>query len=298
MYPAKFEYARAESLAHAIELLERYGDEAQLLAGGASLIPLMKLRLATPSHLVDIGRLRELSGVRRDDGEVVIGALTRHAELERHAELCAVLPIVHDAASRIGDVQVRNMGTIGGSLAECDPAGDWVPVLLALDGEVRAQGPAGERSIQAGKLFVDAYTTSLAQGEVLTEVRLPIPRRRQGAAHVKIERRAGDYAIASCSVAIALDDAGACRAIAIGLGGVGLFPLRVSAAEELLAGQALSEPLLDEAAEAVRTCTESYGDARGGEDYRRHLGGVMFRRALELARRRATGQHGEAGDGR
>src|SRR5215210_606725 len=169
MYPSSFEYNRAESVDHAIELLGQYGEDARLLAGGASLIPLMKLRLANPTHLIDIGRLSDLVGVRRENGSFVVGALTRHVDLERHAELRAALPIAHDAASHIGDTQVRNMGTIGGSLAECDPAGDWAPVLLALDGAVRVRGSQGARTIPAAELFVDAYTTALRPDDVLTE---------------------------------------------------------------------------------------------------------------------------------
>jgi carbon-monoxide dehydrogenase medium subunit len=289
MYPSSFEYARAESVEHAIELLGRHGEDARLLAGGASLIPLMKLRFANPEYIVDIGRLGELSGVRREDGTFVVGSLTKHAELERDAELRAALPIVHDAASHIGDMQVRNMGTIGGSLAECDPAGDWAPVMLALDGSVRVKGPDGQRTILARDLFVDAYTTSLGHDEVLTEVLLPAPSGRFGGAHLKIERRAGDFAIANCSVTLTLDESDKCRAIGIGLGGVGLTPLKVVAAEKILRGEELVEARLAEAAEAVANCTESFSDARGSEDYRRHLGGVMFRRALEAARRRASG---------
>src|SRR5688500_5663363 len=154
MYPKSFEYARAESVEQAVALLREHGDEARLLAGGASLIPLMKLRLASPTHLIDIGRLEQLRGVRRENGSFRIGSLTRHGELERHAELRSELPSVHDAASQIGDTQVRNVGTIGGSLAECDPAGDWAPVLLALGGEVLVRGTQGDRTIPAGDLFL------------------------------------------------------------------------------------------------------------------------------------------------
>jgi carbon-monoxide dehydrogenase medium subunit len=293
MYPKSFQYARAESVEQAIALLREHGDEARLLAGGASLIPLMKLRLASPTHLIDIGRLEPLRGVRRENGSFRIGSLTRHGELERHAELRSELPIVHDAASQIGDTQVRNVGTIGGSLAECDPAGDWAPVLLALGGEVLVRGTQGDRTIPAGDLFVDAYTTSLQPDELIAEVRLPAPAERQGAAHLKIERRAGDYAIANCSVALTLDPGGACQSIRIGLGAVGLVPLRVTAAEDLVRGQTPTEAVLDEAAEAVKNCSESYSDARGAEDYRRHLGGVMFRRAFQLAYRRAQATHTE-----
>ncbi len=293
MYPKSFEYSRAESVEHAIELLHEYGDEAKLLAGGASLIPLMKFRLASPTHLVDIGPLGSLAGVQRQDGAFIIGPLTRHVELERHPELRDSLPIVHDAASHIGDAQVRNMGTIGGGIAQCDPAGDWPPVLLALDSSVRVKGRGGERTIPASELFLDAYTTALQHDEVITEVHLPAPGARFGAAHLKLERRAGDFPIANCSVAVTLDQAGRCEWVRIGLGGVGLCPTRVPAAEALLAGQELSEPLLAEAIDALVSGIEAFGDVRASEEYRRHMGGVMFRRALEVARRRAQGERVE-----
>jgi carbon-monoxide dehydrogenase medium subunit len=311
MYPKSFEYVRAESVEHALSLLAEHGEEARLLAGGASLIPLMKLRLASPAVLVDIGRL-PLSEVRREDGDAgtrgrgdaerrsfAIGALARHADLERNAELRAALPIVHDAASQIGDTQVRNMGTIGGSLAECDPAGDWAPVLLALGGSVRVRGPSGERQIGADDLFVEAYTTALRPEEMIVEVMLasgPLPSPSPklgggvpgrgppwGAAHAKIELRAGDYAIANCSVAVGLDEAGRFEGVRIALGGVGLAPLRVTKAEAMMEGEVVGEGVLGEAAEEVSRCTESYSDVRASKEYRRHLGGVVFRRALETA---------------
>ena len=289
MYPRSFEYARAESVEHAIELLREHGEDARVLAGGASLIPLMKLRLANPTHLIDIGRLRQLAGVQQDDGSggFVVGALTRHVDLERHVELGRRLPIVRDAAASIGDAQVRNMGTIGGGLAEADPAGDWPPVLLALDGAVRVQGPSGERIIQASELFVDAYTTSLAHEELITEVLLPA--RVAGSAHLKLERRAGDFAVANCAVALTTDAAGErCESVRIGLGGVSLSAMRVPAAEAILMGEPPSEPRLAEAAVAVANADESYDDVRASAEYRRHLGGVLFRRAFDLAWRRAT----------
>jgi carbon-monoxide dehydrogenase medium subunit len=284
LYPKTFDYERATSVEHAIELLVEHGEDARLLAGGASLIPLMKLRLANPSHVIDIGRLPSLTGVRRENGAFVVGALMRHVDLERHPELVAALAIVDDAASHIGDTQVRHMGTIGGGIAECDPAGDWPPVLLALDGAVRARGPRGERTIPAAELFVDAYTTALAPDEVLTEIVLPV---HSGAAHVKLERRAGDFAIANCSVALSMD-VERCASVRIALGGVGACPLRVPAAEALLSGQVPTEELLDQAAQAVTNATESFDDARGSAEYRRHVGGVVFRRAFDRARQRAN----------
>jgi xanthine dehydrogenase iron-sulfur cluster and FAD-binding subunit A len=271
-------------VAHAVDLLRDYGDDARLLAGGASLIPLMKLRLANPGVVIDLAGVPGLRGLRRDDGHVTVGALTRHVELERSP---ALPPIVHDAAAHIGDTQVRNMGTIGGGIAECDPAGDWPPVLLALDGSVTVVGPTGAREIAAGELFLEAYTTALAPDEVLTEVRLPVDA-RLGTAHVKLERRAGDFAIANCSVAVRLDEAGACAEVRVALGGVGLVAQRVPAAETVLVGQQPTEALLEEAAAAVRGATESFDDVRASAAYRQHVGGVLFRRAFDLARSRAS----------
>lgn len=289
MYPKAFEYARAESVRHAVELLARYGPDAKLLAGGASLIPLMKLRLASPSFLVDIGRLSELSFVRRQNGALMVGALTRHAEVESDAVLRAELPVLAEVAAQIGDTQVRNMGTLGGSLAEADPAGDWAPAVLALGGTIVAVGPRGERTIAASDLFVDAYTTSLEPDEVITQVRFPLWGARAAAAHLKLERRAGDFAVANCCVAVQLDEAGRCQRVGIGLGGVGLCPVKVSAAEALLRGQVLSAELVKEAARLVSTATEAFSDVRATAEYRQHVAGVLFQRAIERARARVEG---------
>jgi len=290
VYPRAFHYVRATSLEHAVALLGEYGDEARPLAGGASLIPLLKLRLAAPTVLVDVGRLDALAGIARRDGHVAVGAVTRHVEVEDDAALAAALPLLHDVAAGIGDAQVRNMGTVGGGLAEADPAGDWGPALLAVGGSVRAVGPGGERVIPAAELFVDAYTTDLRPDELLTEVLFPLPGPRSGSAHLKFEVRAGDFAVANCSVAVTLDDAGRCVAIGIGLGGVGLRPERVGAAEALLRGQVPAPALVAEAAEAVRTCTDSFDDVRGSAAYRQHLGAVLFERALALALERAASE--------
>jgi carbon-monoxide dehydrogenase medium subunit len=266
-----------------------FHEDARLLAGGASLIPLMKLRLAAPTVVVDIGRLDELAGVAWRDGRLVVGALTRHADLEDDPTIAAALPVLAEVAASVGDAQVRNMGTVGGALAEADPAGDWAPALLALGGSVRAVGPSGARTIAAADLFVDAYTTALAPDEVLVEASFPLPGPRSGGAHLKFEVRAGDFAVANCAVAVTLDDADRCAAVGIGLGGVGLRPERVAAAEALLQGQAPAADVVAAAAEAVRQCTESFDDVRGSAAYRQHLGGVLFERALTLALERARG---------
>ncbi|HZR99814.1 MAG TPA: xanthine dehydrogenase family protein subunit M [Chloroflexota bacterium] len=294
MYPAAFHYARAASVQHAVALLREHGDEARLLAGGASLIPLMKLRLAAPTVLVDIGRLGELDGLAWRDGTLTIGALTRHADVADDPAVAEALPLLHDVARGIGDTQVRNMGTVGGALAEADPAGDWGPALLALEGSVRVVGPEGERRIAAADLFLDAYTTALAPDEVLLDAAFPVPGPRAGSAHLKFEVRAGDFAVANCAVAVTLDDADRCATIGIGLGGVGLRPERVTAAEALLRGQMPTPALVAAAAQAVMGCTESFDDVRGSAAYRQQLGGVLFERALALALRRARGERVEA----
>lgn len=294
MYPAAFHYARAASVQHAVALLREHGDEARLLAGGASLIPLMKLRLAAPTVLVDIGRLGELDGLAWRDGTLTIGALTRHADVADDPAVAEALPLLHDVARGIGDTQVRNMGTVGGALAEADPAGDWGPALLALEGSVRVVGPEGERRIAAADLFLDAYTTALAPDEVLLDAAFPVPGPRAGSAHLKFEVRAGDFAVANCAVAVTLDDADRCATIGIGLGGVGLRPERVTAAGALLRGQMPTPALVAAAAQAVMGCTESFDDVRGSAAYRQQLGGVLFERALALALRRARGERVEA----
>ncbi|MBI4493387.1 MAG: xanthine dehydrogenase family protein subunit M [Chloroflexi bacterium] len=297
MYPASFEYARPETLEEALELLAQWGDEAKLLAGGASLVPLMKLRLAQPRYVIDIGRLRGLAGEARQDGHLAIRALTRHVEVQDSATIRSALPILHDITSQIGDPQIRNMGTLGGSVAECDPAGDWAPGLLALDASVYCVSQRGERTIAARDLFLDAFTTALEPDEVLTEVLFPLPPARSGGAHLKLERRAGDFAIANCSVQVTLDEAGRYQQIGIGVGGIALAPLKVVAAEDLLRGQQPGEDLLRQAAQAVSDCTESFSDIRGSAAYRKHVAGVLFRRALALAERRARGESVEVQHG-
>jgi aerobic carbon-monoxide dehydrogenase medium subunit len=290
VYPRAFQYVRAASVEHAVALLHQYGDEARPLAGGASLIPLMKLRLAAPAVVVDLGRLSALAGIARRDGYLAIGALTRHADVEDDAAVGAALPLLHDVAACIGDTQVRNVGTVGGALAEADPAGDWAPALLAAGGSMRAVGPAGDRLIPAEQFFVDAYTTALAPDELLTEARFPLPGPRSGSAHLKFEVRAGDFAVANCAVAVTLDAADLCAAVGIGLGGVGLRPERVTAAEAVLRGQTPTPARVAEAAAAVRTCTDSFDDVRGSAAYRQHLGAALFERALALALARAAGR--------
>jgi carbon-monoxide dehydrogenase medium subunit len=275
--PAEFEYAAPESLEEAVGLLSQGGEDAKLLAGGHSLLPLMKLRLAAPSLLVDLRRVPGLAGIQREDGNVRIGAMTRHAELARHDEL----GVAARAASLIADQQVRNMGTIGGSLAHGDPASALPAVLLAAEGEVTAQGPSGQRTIAASELFQDYLTTALAPDEVLTEVRLPALD-GFGWGYQKFNRRAEDWAMVGVC-ALVRASGGTCEDARVGLIHMGSTPLRATAVEEALRGQPLDAERIAQAAERADEGTEPPGDLNATPDYKRHLARVLTRRALEQA---------------
>jgi len=294
MFPPRFDYLRPESLEEVLELLARYGDDGRLLAGGQSVIPLMKLRLASPAVLIDINRVRELEAIVSDEhGGLRIGALTRHhhMEIKKWPRSHALLT---DAARVIGDPQVRNLGTVGGALAEVDPAGDWGPVMLSLGSRIRAVNAKGERTFAIDELFVDAYTTCLAQDELLREVEIPPLSEGTGTAYLKMERKAGDFAIASAAVRVSRSPDGRCQNMGIGLGGVGLIPLRARRAEELLLGSNLQEELIQEAEASVRKECEPFADIRGPAEFKRQVAGVLFRRALRIALRRAEGEEVEA----
>jgi carbon-monoxide dehydrogenase medium subunit len=290
MYPRPFEYFAPRSLEETMSLLSRYGEDARLLAGGQSLIPLMKLRMSGPRFLIDIKRVAGLSGIRQSDGTMVFGALTRHADIEASETVRAQLPIMYEAASLIADEQVRNCGTIGGSLAHADPAGDWSTTLLALGGRVKCVSLRGERTLSIEELEVGPYSTSLAADEVVTEIHVPLPPPGSGGAYVKFERKAGDFAVASVAAQVTLDKAGKCQRVGIGLGAVGLTALRPHAVETMLTGKAITEGLVRDATDAVRGATDCLEDTRGSVEYKRHLVGVLFGRALDTAVRRARGE--------
>jgi carbon-monoxide dehydrogenase medium subunit len=267
MIPATFEYRRVGSVDEAIELLA--GDEdAKLLAGGHSLIPAMKLRIARPSLLVDLGRLDELRYVREDGDRVAIGALTRHGQLVSDPVLVGVCPVIPEAAALVGDPQVRHRGTIGGSVAHGDPAGDLGTVLLTLDAELVAQGPDGERTIPASEFFIGPFETALGPHEVLKEIRVPKVER---GTYVKHSRRAQDWATVAAAAAVV--DGGT----NVGLTSMGPTPLRARGVEEALAGGASPA----EAAERAADGTEPPGDVSASPEYRAHLARVIVRRALE-----------------
>jgi carbon-monoxide dehydrogenase medium subunit len=272
MIPAPFEYERADSVEHAIDLLSAHED-AKLLAGGHSLLPLMRLRLARPSMLVDIGRLRDLSYVREEGDAVAIGALTRWHDLAGSEVLQRACPIVAHAAAGIGDPQVRHMGTIGGSVAHADPASDIPAVLVALGAELRARGPGGERTIPAAEFFQGLFTSALAPNEVLTEVRVPRTAGR-GWSYLKFHRRAQDWAIVG--VAALAGDGGP---PAVALTNMGDRPIRAAGVEEALAGGASPAEAAERAAEGTNPPSDPFGSA----EYRLELAKVLVRRALEAA---------------
>ncbi len=285
--PAPFEYGRATSVEGAVEALRRLGNEARIIAGGHSLLPMMKLRLATPQHLIDINDLKELSYIREDEGMIKIGALTRHVELLKSELLARHFPLFRDAEQVIADPVVRNRGTIGGSLCQADAAEDLSAVCAAAKAHVVIHGAEGERVVAMEDFHVGPYMTAVAADELLTEIRLPLfP--GAGSAHEKVERRAGDWAIAAASAA-AWIEGGAFTQVGIALSAVGMTTIHLTRAEDLLRGQAPSEELFAQAgAIASEDCSPS-ADGRGPIDYKRHLAGVLTHRALRRATERATG---------
>ena len=290
MYPAEFEYFSPRTVDEALELLARHGDAAKILAGGQSLLPMMKLRIASPSYLIDVNGIESLTGLRRVGERLVLGALCRHADIETSPLVRKHVPIMLDAANLTADVQVRNRGTVAGSLAHADPAGDWPAALLALDTAVTIAGPGGVRVTPLGEFIVDSYTTQLGANEMVTEVSVAIPRQPGGGAYVKFERRAGDFAVASVGVQLELDERERCRSVAVTLGALGPTPLRARAAESLLQGKSASGELLGEAERLVREAAQPFADTRGSVAYKRHLAGVLFRRAFAAAMDRARGR--------
>ena len=290
MYPQTFEYFVPDSLEDAIRMLASYGEEAKVLAGGQSLIPLMKLRLARPRRLIDIGRLRGLAYVQEDESGLRVGALTSHASVLESPLIQQRFPLVTDAVGAIGDNQVRNWGTIGGALAEADPAGDWGPVALALKARIRCVSHRGERVLNAESFFVDAYTTLLDADELITEVIFPTPAPDQYGAYVKLERRAGDFAVVSVGVQLAIDEKKVCHAASIALGAAGLTSIQAPDAALFLTGKEIGPESIQEAAQRVAAAAEPLGDIRGSRQYKRAALQSIFKHAVAVALRRSNGE--------
>jgi aerobic carbon-monoxide dehydrogenase medium subunit len=285
--PAPFEYERARTVEGAIASLAEHGPEARLIAGGHSLLPMMKLRLATPEYLIDINDL-ELSYIAERMTEVRIGALTRHNELLESDLLARRFPVFADAEQVIADPVVRNRGTIGGSLCQADAAEDLSAVCAALKANLVVQGPSGERTLGMDGFYLGPFTTAVGADEMLTEIRLPI-RAGAGSAHEKVERRAGDFAIAAVSAAVWLQG-GTIADAGIALAALGPATIIASRAEELLRGKAPSEELFAEAGEMAAADCAPLADGRGPTDYKRHLANVLTVRALRRAAARALQQ--------
>jgi len=290
MIPASFEYFSPKTLAEAIALLQQHGSDAKILAGGQSLIPLMKLRMASPKRLIDLNRVNGLSYIKESDGFLTIGALTRESEIDGSELIHKKYPILADTAAVIGDPLVRNMATVGGNLAHADPANDHPATMLALGTEVVATGPKGARKIPIGEFFTDLFTTSLKPDEILTEIRIPIPPARSGGAYLKVERKVGDFAAAAVAVQITLDGNNV-KKVGIGLTNVGPTPIKASRAEKALQGKPAEQKNIEEAARIASEEAQPVDDLRGSADYKRSLVRVLTARALQKAIARAKGEH-------
>jgi len=286
--PAPFEYERATSVDGAIATLQRLGPDARIIAGGHSLLPMMKLRLAQPKHLIDINDLEELSYIRQENGEIRIGALTRHVDLLKSDLLAEHLPVFRDAEEVIADPVVRNRGTIGGSLCQADAAEDLSAVCSAVKAKAVIRGANGERMVSMEDFHVGPYMTAVGDGELLTEIQIPL-RAGGSSAHEKVERRAGDWAIAAASAAVWIED-GAIADVGIALSAVGLTTIHLTRAEELLRGKGPTSELFAQAGEIASEDCSPTADGRGPVDYKRHLAGVLTTRALSRARARALNQ--------
>jgi aerobic carbon-monoxide dehydrogenase medium subunit len=282
MYPARFEYHAPASVDEALELLERYGDEAKVLAGGQSLIPLMKLRFASPRALVDINRIQGLDSIEEDDGFLSIGALVRHSDCERSEALRGRYGVLGDAAPQISDPIVRNRGTMVGSLAHADPQGDWGSALMAAGAQLEVVSSGGTRTIPLGELFQGPFTTSLAPNEIATAVQVPDPGARAGGTYLKLERKVGDFATVGVAVHLSFGNGAVGRA-GIALTGVGPRNLRAETAEAALAGAELTDDTINEAAELAAQAAQPRSDHRGSADYKRSVVRVFTERGLRKA---------------
>jgi CO/xanthine dehydrogenase FAD-binding subunit len=289
--PARFEYFDPRTLPEALDLLAQYGDEGKVLAGGQSLLPLMYLRLASPGYLVDVNRVAGLDYVRVEDDTLCIGAVTRQRAVERAAPVLAGWPLIAEALRQVGHAQIRNRGTFGGSVAHADPAAELPAVVAALDGTLRVAGAGGERTLAADDFFLAYLTTALEPSELLVEVRLPAPPAGSGWAFLEISRRHGDFALVGLACLLALEPDGRHVATArLAYTGVGGTPLRARDAEAVLIGEEAGAAVFARAGELAQAAAEPDSDIHASADYRRHLVGVVTRRALARAHERALAQ--------
>jgi len=287
MIPQPFEYHVAKTVAEASQLLAEFGDEGKVLAGGHSLIPLMKFRLAAPQHIVDIGRINGLSYIREEGDKIQIGALTTHYQIESSELLKAKCPLLPQTAAEIGDPQVRNKGTLGGALAHSDPAADWPATILALDAEIHAESTRGDRWIRAQDFFLDMLATALEPDEILTAVKVPVLPAGGGDAYTKLHQPASGFAVVGVAARVVLDAGGHVTEVSVGVTGVGSKAYRASGVEEALRGKSAGAKLIAEAASHAADGVDANSDLFASAEYRRHLASVYTQRAIEKALERA-----------
>jgi carbon-monoxide dehydrogenase medium subunit len=287
MIPGPFSYHRPATVADAVKLLSTLGDEARPLAGGHSLVPMMKLRLATPEHLVDLHGVAGLNGIRRDGNKIVIGAMTTQHELLASEDIATSLPILHETALLIADPQVRYRGTIGGNVANGDPGNDMPALMMTLGASYRLEGVSGSREVAAADFYQGAYFTALEPGEIMTAISIPAPAARHGYAYEKLKRKVGDYATAAAAVVLTMVG-GKVASCAIGLTNLHETPLLATDAANAVIGTSLDEATLRRAAVAAEAIMAPAADARGPIEYRKHVGGIMVSRALQRAAARAS----------
>ncbi len=286
--PAAFDYHTATSVDEAIALLQQYGDEAKVLAGGHSLLPTMKMRLAQPGHLVDIGRISGLSYIREDSGAVAVGAMTRYSTIMRSDVVGKYFALLPEGTALIGDQQIRNRGTIGGSVAHSDPAADMPGMVLALKADIVVQGPGGKRTIRADDFFLDLFATALKPGEIVTEIRFAIPPARTGSAYTKLANKASHYAVVGCAAVVSLGGDGTCSSASVVITGASVKPTRASAVEAALVGKKLDEATVAAAASHAADGLELVEDIHGSKAYRAQMATVMAKRAILKAAERAS----------
>jgi carbon-monoxide dehydrogenase medium subunit len=288
--PAPFEYFDPRTVEEAVSLLRDHGEDAKILAGGQSLMPLLHMRMARPEALIDLSKVAGLEYIRETDGALAIGAMTSKRAVERSGLVKNRQPLLHAATRLIAHPQIRNRGTVGGSMAQADPAAEYPAVALVLDAELRAAGPEGERTIRASDFFISYLTTALEPAEILTEVRFPMLADGTGWAFQELSRRHGDFAMAGAAVTLSVEGAGRCGEARIVLFGVGPTPVRARGAEQMIVGEALSQPLLELAGrKASEDLDEPLSDVHASAEFRRHLAEVLTRRALNEAMARAGG---------
>jgi aerobic carbon-monoxide dehydrogenase medium subunit len=287
MIPPAFEYLRPSTIPEAIAMLQQHGDDAKILSGGQSLIPMMKLRIARPAILIDINRVAGLAYIKEQDGDLKIGGLTREAELENSPLILSRFPIIHDTAHVIADPQVRNLATLAGNLAHGDPANDHPATMLSLGAKIVATGPKGERVIPIEDFFVTLFTTALEPNEIVTEIRIPLPPPHSGGAYFKLERKVGDFATAAVAAQVTVDSAGVCQQAGIGLTNVGPTPVKARKAEGFLRGKKLDDANIRQAAQLASEEAQPSSDLRGPAEYKTALVKELTVRALSRAAERA-----------